>query len=145
LFANIYLNHLDQFVKHTLGEKYYMRYMDDFLFIHPSKQHLDSVKVAVENFVANELALNLHSKKTNIHNFAGYERFVGYDTELFTRRLSRPTVQRFMRRLARARRLRGEAEARDSWQQFQAYASFAHADGLIRTINPFGEDISHGA
>ena len=33
MFANIYLNELDQFVKHTLHIKYYVRYMDDFVIL----------------------------------------------------------------------------------------------------------------
>ena len=31
LFANVYLNKLDQYVKHVLKMKYYVRYMDDFI------------------------------------------------------------------------------------------------------------------
>jgi len=137
LFANIYLNHLDQFVKHTLHEQYYLRYMDDFLIIHPSRAHLERGKLQLEQFAFAELALTLHPNKTNVHKFVGYERFVGYDAELFTRRLSKPTVQRFMRRMRRTYRQQGEAAARDSWQQFDAYASFAHAKGLLKAINPF--------
>ena len=36
-FANIYLNELDKFVKHKLKAKYYLRYVDDFVILHPSK------------------------------------------------------------------------------------------------------------
>ena len=137
MFANVYLNHLDQFVKHGLREAYYLRYMDDFLLIHPSRQHLEAVKLSIAAFASNQLALSLHPKKTNIHKFVRHERFVGYDAELFVRRLSKPTVQRFMRRLRRTRAQQGEAAARDSWAQFDAYASFAHAQGLLKAINPF--------
>src|SRR3989344_4564521 len=37
-FANVYLNELDQFVKHKLKAKYYIRYVDDFLILHNSKE-----------------------------------------------------------------------------------------------------------
>lgn len=37
LFANVYLNELDQFVKHTLKCKYYLRYMDDFIMFGDKK------------------------------------------------------------------------------------------------------------
>ena len=113
--------------------------MDDFLIIHPSKPHLEGVKFSIENFVHDELGLKLHTKKTNIHKFVTRERFVGYDAESFVRRLSKPTVQRFMRRLMRTYSKAGEDAARDSWQQFQAYASFAHAKGLLKAINPFDD------
>lgn len=141
LFANIYLNHLDQFIKHTLQQRYYMRYMDDWLIIHPSKQRLQQIRRQIEAFAAAELGLSLHPKKTNVHKFSGYERFVGYDAGPFVRRLSKPTVQRFLRRLRRTHTQRGEAAARESWQQFDAYASFAHAQGLLAAINPFDEKI----
>ncbi len=38
LFANIYLNELDQFVKHNLKVKYYLRYCDDFIILQDDKK-----------------------------------------------------------------------------------------------------------
>lgn len=38
IFANIYLNELDQFVKHKLKAKFYIRYVDDFVLLSASKQ-----------------------------------------------------------------------------------------------------------
>ena len=40
-FANVYLNELDKFVKHTLKEKYYIRYVDDFVLLNSSKEKLE--------------------------------------------------------------------------------------------------------
>lgn len=40
LFANIYLNQLDQFVKQKLHVRWYGRYMDDFFILHPDKEYL---------------------------------------------------------------------------------------------------------
>ena len=37
LFANIYLNKLDQYIKHTLGVNEFERYMDDFIILNPDK------------------------------------------------------------------------------------------------------------
>ena len=39
-FANIYLNELDQFAKHDLKARYYMRYVDDFLILSDYKNQL---------------------------------------------------------------------------------------------------------
>ena len=39
-FANIYLNELDYFVKHKLKAKYYIRYVDDFILLNPSREEL---------------------------------------------------------------------------------------------------------
>ena len=39
-FANVYLNELDYFVKHELKAKYYIRYVDDFVILHSSREKL---------------------------------------------------------------------------------------------------------
>lgn len=126
-------------MKHILREPFYVRYMDDFLIIHPSKKHLHRVKAQLAQFACTELALELHPKKTNVHKFMGTERFVGYDAGLFVRRLSKPTVQRFLRRMKRVERQHSRAKVQDSWQQFRAYSAFAHAKGLMTAISPAAE------
>lgn len=61
-FANIYLNELDQYVKHTLRIKYYVRYMDDFVFLLDSKETCKKVKKQVEDFIGERLELELNAK-----------------------------------------------------------------------------------
>ena len=39
LFANIYLNELDCFLKRGLSARYYLRYMDDFLILDKDKKN----------------------------------------------------------------------------------------------------------
>jgi len=51
LFANVYLNELDQYVKRILKRRYYIRYMDDFLIFGESKQELWQVKEAIAGFL----------------------------------------------------------------------------------------------
>lgn len=140
LFANAYLNHLDQFIKHQLKCHYYIRYMDDFLLIHPSKEYLWQARAEIESFLADELKLSLHPDKTVVKKFAGSERFVGYDAGLFTRRLSEPTVQRFQRRMKRVNTSKDETAVRAGWENFRAYASFAHANGLLSAIDPYHQE-----
>jgi len=41
-FANVYLNELDQFIKHKLRAKFYIRYVDDFVLMNSSKEKLVS-------------------------------------------------------------------------------------------------------
>lgn len=117
--------------------------MDDFLVIHPSKRHLHDTRDKLAAFAAAELRLALHPRKTNVHKFTGRERFVGYDTGLYTRRLSKPTVSRFMRRLRRVRAKQGEVAALASWEQFRAYSDFAHARGLVSAIDPFKREVGN--
>lgn len=79
-FANIYLNELDQYVKRILKIKYYTRYMDDFILILKSKKECIYIKKCIENFLAQNLKLELNSKsryypyKMGV-NFCGYRIF----------------------------------------------------------------------
>lgn len=78
LFANIYLNELDHFVKETLHVRWYARYMDDFLIIHPDRQYLKQMRDAIKMFLEYELKLSFHPKKVIIHNVKDGLPFVGY-------------------------------------------------------------------
>ncbi len=58
-FANVYLNELDQFVKHVLKAKRYVRYVDDFVIIHQDRAQLQAWKVQIEQFLRDRLRLEL--------------------------------------------------------------------------------------
>ncbi|MGK5090933.1 reverse transcriptase domain-containing protein [Deltaproteobacteria bacterium TL4] len=58
-FANIYLNELDQYVKHRLKCQFYVRYMDDFILLDPSKERLFHMKESIEVFLNQKLTLTL--------------------------------------------------------------------------------------
>lgn len=66
LFANIYLNELDHFVKRELKERYYIRYMDDFLILGTDKRHLAVQKEKIREFLKDMLKLELHPRKAEI-------------------------------------------------------------------------------
>ncbi len=83
-FANVYLNELDQFVKHKLRLKYYIRYVDDFVILHKSKRKLKYYKQKIDAFLQDNLKLQLHSAKSKIiplgrgTNFLGFRIFYHY-------------------------------------------------------------------
>ena len=77
MFANLYLNEADQFVKQELREHFYMRYMDDMLILGDDKKHLQTVKEQVERFLNAELKLNLNGK-TSIRPIRCGIEFVGF-------------------------------------------------------------------
>jgi hypothetical protein len=58
-FANVYLDRLDQFVKHTLKVKRYLRYVDDFVLVHHDRAQLTEWKARIIQFLADELRLAL--------------------------------------------------------------------------------------
>ena len=76
-FANVYLNELDQFVKHTLKKKYYLRYVDDFVILHISKAELEKCFRAIGNFLQKNLALELHPTKSRIVPLQRGTEFLG--------------------------------------------------------------------
>ena len=78
LFANIYLNELDQFVKHTLRVRWYARYMDDFLIIHPDKNYLKNMENSMRTFLEDTLHLTLSERKVILSNVKNGVPFVGY-------------------------------------------------------------------
>ena len=77
-FANVYLNELDIYVKHTLKVKYYIRYVDDFVILHPSKRQLSIWKESINNFLQKNLAIELHQDKTRIISLTKPIPFVGF-------------------------------------------------------------------
>lgn len=76
-FANIYLNELDQFCKHCLGIHRYVRYMDDFIALAPSRSIAKEWYEAVDQFVNENLHLPLNPKSTYYPGWQGVN-FVGY-------------------------------------------------------------------
>lgn len=62
VFANIYLNELDRFVKHRLGVKNYLRYGDDFVLFGASRESMEAHRSAVRSFLSQELFLRLHDR-----------------------------------------------------------------------------------
>ncbi len=78
-FANVYLNELDQYVKHHLKCRHYLRYVDDFVILHPSRDYLEKVKTEIEKFLASRLSLQLHDKMILRRTSSGVD-FLGFIT-----------------------------------------------------------------
>lgn len=78
LFANVYLNELDQFVKHALKAKYYFRYCDDFVLVHFDKNFLENALEKIGVFLTERLLLELHPNKVEIRKIRQGVDFLGY-------------------------------------------------------------------
>lgn len=76
-FANIYLNELDQYCKHNLGVKYYVRYMDDFILLAPNKHKARRWYRAIQRYAEGYLHLKLNPKSCFYPSSHGLD-FVGY-------------------------------------------------------------------
>lgn len=93
IFANVYLNILDQFVKHELHAEYYMRYMDDFLIISDDLEQLKRWQKEIDAFVQKRLKLELNPKTTIIYAKNGVD-FVGYRHWNSTKKIRKAAMRR---------------------------------------------------
>lgn len=98
LFANIYLNELDSFVKHTLREKRYIRYMDDVIILNESKERLKQILPEIEIFLEDHLQLHLNNK-TALRPVKTGICFVGFRIWWSHKRLKKKTFVKMKSRI----------------------------------------------
>jgi hypothetical protein len=77
-FANVYLNELDQFVKHNLKCRYYVRYCDDFLILDESPERLKEIRERIREFVTERLNLSLNDRYQSVLPVSNGIDFLGY-------------------------------------------------------------------
>ena len=97
LLVNIYMNEFDQFVKHTLKSKAYVRYADDFVLLSRDKTELERQLSRIEAFLWDELRLTLHPDKVFIKTLASGVDFLGW-VHFPDHRVIRTTTKRRMYR-----------------------------------------------
>jgi hypothetical protein len=78
LFANVYLNELDQFAKHRLKARHYLRYADDFALLSEDKTLLKAVLPQIAGFLRTRLCLELHPDKVSIMTYSSGVDFLGW-------------------------------------------------------------------
>ena len=100
LLVNIYMDEFDQFVKHKLKKKYYVRYADDFVFLSRDKSSLVSIVPYMELFLGEKLRLELHPDKVSISTFASGVDFLGWVHFPDHRVLRTSTRRRMIKRTA---------------------------------------------
>ena len=78
LFVNIYMNEFDQFMKHKLKAKYYIRYADDFVILNQNKDYLLEMVSKIAEFLEGNLKLLLHPDKVFVKTLASGVDFLGW-------------------------------------------------------------------
>ncbi len=78
LLVNIYMNEFDQFVKHHLRVRYYIRYADDFVFLSHDRRELTEMLPHAAVFLRETLKLELHPNKISISTLASGVDFLGW-------------------------------------------------------------------
>ena len=100
LFVNIYMNEFDQFVKHELKIKHYIRYADDFVILADNKNYLENLIFSISKFLFEKLKLQLHPNKVSIKTLNSGIDFLGWVNFPDHRVLRNTTKRRMIRRIA---------------------------------------------
>lgn len=144
-FANVYLNALDQFVKHTLKVKHYVRYVDDFVLLADTQAQLESWKQQISLFLEQTLQLSL-KVDSKLAPIAQGVDFLGYVVFAHHRLVRQRVVQHCKAKLAQWHRERG-CKNRVSYADFaklQAvvgsyWGHFEHADSVRLRLQLFAK------
>lgn len=138
MFANIYLDVLDQFCKRVLGIEYYIRYMDDVIILSNSKVQLRYWKDTISSFLETELELQLN-QKTCIRPISQGIEFVGY--RIWENRvvLRKSTTLRIKRSLKGIRKLYRDYEmtferATDTFVSYIGMLKHTDSEALINKL-----------
>ena len=145
-FANVYLNELDQFVKHSLKAKYYIRYVDDFVLLSDNKGTLIKWRQDIETFLAEKLLLRLHPKRRKLQPISNGIDFLGYiirrDYILVRRRVINNLKSRLRRFACMAQNPANSMNAlRACLQSYLAHFKWADSYNLVKSLgvqNPGG-------
>lgn len=124
-FANVYLDRLDQFVKHSLRAKRYVRYVDDFVLIHHEWEQLAEWHAAIIEFLRHELRLSLKdgAKLEPLSRGIDFLGYVVFPTHTIVRRR---VVSHCRAKLAECERRRTPADqVRSIWASYAGH--FRHA------------------
>ncbi len=95
LLVNIYMNEFDQWVKHRLKVKYYIRYADDFVLLSHDKGYLEELMPRIDSFLTERLNLTLHPDKVFIKTLSSGVDFLGW-IHFPNHRILRTTTKRRM-------------------------------------------------
>jgi len=142
IFANIYLNELDRFVKHRLKAVNYVRYMDDFIIIHQDKAQLHAWRHEIETFLHQYLRLKTNSKTQVFPISTSQGRsldFLGYRIYSGHRLLRKCSVNRIKAKLKQFHRKFGEGEInlveiKQTIQSWLGHASHANTYNLKKAL-----------
>lgn len=102
LFANVYLNELDQFMKHELKARHYFRYCDDFVVVGDDRDLLERLILRICHFLSLKLLLELHPNKVEIRKLRQGVDFLGYVLLPHVRVIRTSTKKRMLRKLEEA-------------------------------------------
>ncbi|MFH1649994.1 MAG: reverse transcriptase domain-containing protein [Candidatus Woesearchaeota archaeon] len=156
-FANVYLNELDQFVKHELKAKHYIRYVDDFVILHHDKEVLHEYLNSINKFLKVRLALELHPDKCSIKLLERGIGFLGFRIFEHHKLVRKKNLNRFRRRFEEYKHEYTKALIErervilsiEGWMAYVKHANtYRYRRHVIRQLNmffPLSQLVSHSS
>ena len=157
------LDDLDHFIKEWLGIKYYIRYMDDFILLHPDKEHLAFCLKEIRRFLAMQL-MEINPIKTEIKHISKPFFFLGFQYRLTETgkvvifadpkkiKHERKKLKRMVSHVLSGKPIKKKCgniylKKKDIDTHFKAYKAtirFGHSRKLIYNLNRFYENLWKG-
>lgn len=139
------LDDLDHEIKEWMGIKGYVRYMDDFILVHESKEHLEKcLKTIVERLAG--LSLELNMKKTTIQPISHGINFLGFtykliETGAVVMKLQKGKASKERRKLRKQSTVMSPDKLDESYKSWRTFASKGSTDGLLYVMDSYYERI----
>ncbi len=99
IFANIYLNELDRYMKHEIGVRGYLRYGDDFIVVENDLAKLEHIRAETIKFLNKRLKLQVNSDRNKIMQTSQGLQILGVKIWPSGRVLNKRNQARIYRRL----------------------------------------------
>ncbi len=146
--ANIVINVVDQYAKHTLKLTHYVRYVDDITVFGTDAKYLATIPAKIDALMQSRLNLKLHPNKTSVNKIEHGFDALGYVIRPHSRYLRRSTVRNGMRKIRGLCRSRADSETvrqtahsyfgilghADSWKLQGQLAAYLHEAGYAATV-----------
>ncbi len=129
LLVNIYMNKFDQWIKHRMKIKYYIRYTDDFVIFSQDKDYLWELVPKTADFLEEELKLTLHPNKIFIKTIASGMDFLGWINFLDHKILRTVTKRKMLRKIKES------GNKTETVQSYMGLLNHGNSHKLINEVN----------
>lgn len=135
LLVNIHMTRFDQFVKHKIKAKCYIRYADDFVILFEDKKWIEMILPKISEFLWSKLGLKLHADKVSIKTLASGVDFLGW-VHFPGNRVLRTTTKRRMFRGIQTKRAKTETV-----QSYLGFLGHGNTMKLQQEVKNLSEDM----
>lgn len=120
-WANLYLTPFDHYVKEVLRVRYYLRYMDDMVFLHRSKAYLHALLEEIRQYLKDELQLEIKGNWQIFPVDARSIDFVGYKSNHYNTLARKSILYRYWKKLRKVQHQHNPFQIKELWQTLSAH------------------------